>query len=91
VEITKGVDGRHAWNRILSIIGFFTLSSGFIKEASTKHLEWMDYIGYSIGMSIVYSPVLSIKILALLRNQQTIAAPDVVHKLPKIESEDGIQ
>lgn len=53
--VTDG-QGRHKLGKWITVLGAITLSGGFIKEATTNHLEWLDYIGYAVGMTVMYAP-----------------------------------
>jgi len=66
-QITKNQRGQHALNKVLSLVAAVILSAGFLKEASTNVLEWLDYIGYSCGMALSYAPAAVAKVIAAMR------------------------
>ena len=63
MRITRNDEGKQSWNRIVSFIGVVAMSIAFVKESAVNSLVWMDYVGYSIGMTVMYAPVLAVKLL----------------------------
>jgi hypothetical protein len=59
--------GRHRLGKWITVLGAITLSGGFIKEATTNHLEWLDYIGYAVGMTIMYAPAKATDLIYALK------------------------
>jgi hypothetical protein len=80
MKITRNERGSHALNRVISFIGAMAMTIAFIKEAWTNSLVWLDYIGFALGMTITYSPVLGAKLLRILApyfNRNSVPNSDV--------------
>ena len=69
MNIMRNEYGKHAWNRWMSVIGAIVMSLAFIKEAAVNSLVWTDYIGYATGITIMYTPVVAVKLLKVLKGE----------------------
>ena len=73
-KITQTCKGEHALNRVITVYGAIVLTVGFIKEAWSRNLTWLDYVGYSVGLVVLYAPVAAVKLIRAMRGN--IAEPD---------------
>jgi hypothetical protein len=46
-------DGMMSVVKTLSIAGGVALLAGFLIQAKYRDLEWMDYVGFAVGMSVM--------------------------------------
>jgi len=74
LKITQTCKGEHALNRIIAVYGSLVLTVGFIKEAWTRSLTWLDYIGFSVGLVVLYAPVAAVKLIRAMRGIQDAPA-----------------
>ncbi len=75
LDIIKNEDGERALNRVMAFGAAVILSAGFIKEASSHHLEWLDYVGYACGMAVSYAPTAAAKMIAVMKTGKAPEEP----------------
>ena len=46
-------DGMLSVVKTCAMIGFLSLTVGFIIQAKYRDLEWMDYVGFALGVTII--------------------------------------
>jgi len=59
----KNKNGQHEINRVFAWYGAMILSIVFLKQAWSRELHWLDYIGFSCGLAVCYCPPLAVKIV----------------------------
>lgn len=57
--------GKLSLQRCISLLSAVTLSVAFAKNAWMYELDFMQYVGYALGMAFSASPALAGKFLAL--------------------------
>jgi hypothetical protein len=66
-NLLKNNQGKTALSRVGAVGSMIILSIAFIKEAGINSLEWLDYIGYSVGMAVSYAPVAAVKLINAMK------------------------
>ncbi len=75
MKLIKNEHGQNAINRIIPVYGGLMLSVGFVKEAWSRSLTWLDYVGFALGLVVLYAPNAAVKLINAMRG--TVEAPAV--------------
>jgi hypothetical protein len=60
-------NGGSKLHRFVAVVGVWALTYAFVKESTRNTMEWLDYVGYATGMTIMYAPVLAIKLIRAIK------------------------
>jgi hypothetical protein len=77
LNMVKNDEGKHAWNRWLSVVAALALTQAFLKQAYSTDFQGAEFFYYSIAMTICYSPVYAIKLLEVWKGKNVDPIHDV--------------
>ncbi len=58
-------DNRLSLTKAASILAVVTMSIVFWKNSVGRNIDWMDFVGYAVGMSLAPSPALVSKFIGV--------------------------